>query len=92
MQRFSNAPEHHIIAILLVAIDQRIQFLRNGKYHMKIAYIQKIERLSSVDPTFLGKRLAFRAMPVTAGIIGWLFISTVRTFVHMSGSIDVRQF
>jgi len=43
LQRFRNAPEHQIIAILLVAINQRIQFLWNGKYHMKIAYIQKID-------------------------------------------------
>ena len=64
LQSLRYAPEQQIVAIPLVAVDKRIQFLRDSKHNVKIANFQKIGLLS-INPPLLGKCLALRAMPVT---------------------------
>ena len=52
----------------LVAVQKRIQFMRQGKNHMKIGCINDF-RAAAVYPEFLLYRLAVRAMAVPAGIV-----------------------
>jgi len=57
-----------VIQKLLVAIDYRVQFLRDSEDHMEVWCIQYIFP-ACVHPLFLRKFLAHGAAPVTAGII-----------------------
>jgi energy-converting hydrogenase Eha subunit H len=50
---------------------------------MKISYIEQI-CLPAVDPTFFGKGLAFRAMAVSAGIVGDTGITAFWAYIHVS--------
>jgi hypothetical protein len=57
-----------IIQKLLVTVDDRIQFLRDGEDHMEVWRIQYIFT-TGVHPLFLRELLAHGAASVTAGII-----------------------
>jgi hypothetical protein len=38
------------------------------------------------DPLFLPERLAFGAMPVSAGIVGWVLVSAMGAHVEMASN------
>ena len=49
---------------------------------MKIGYRQKL-CFPCQNPAFLGKRLAFGAMPVAAGVVGDFLVAAFITDIHM---------
>jgi hypothetical protein len=57
-----------VIQKFLVAVDYRIQFLRDSEDHMKVWRFQYIFP-AGIHPFFLWKLLAHGTAPVTAGII-----------------------
>jgi hypothetical protein len=57
-----------IIKKLLVAVDDRIQFLWDSEDHMEVWCIQYIFP-AGVHPLFLWELLAHGTAPVTAGIV-----------------------
>jgi hypothetical protein len=64
----------------------RIQFMRNGEDHMKIITRQKIG-LPVIEPFFLNHSLAFRAMSVSAGIVGYSFKTALITLFDMASEL-----
>ena len=50
---------------------------------MKVLNIQQIEALV-FNPAFFHEHLAFRAMPVPTGIVGWTLVSALRAFIHVA--------
>jgi hypothetical protein len=68
-----------IIQKLLVAVDDRIQFLRDSEDHMEVWRFQYIFP-AGIYPLFLWKLLAHGTAPVTAGII--VGGNTATSFTH----------
>ena len=58
------------------------QLRRNGEYNVEIRCVEKIFSLL-VDPRFFCKTLAFRTMPVPAGIVGDPHMSAVIAGIYM---------
>jgi hypothetical protein len=79
---FRHAAKQQIVATLLVTVNQRIQFLRNGKHDMEISNIQQI-RLPRINPAFFCESLALWAVAIAAGIVGRPLISAVWALVQM---------
>lgn len=69
-------------ADFFVVQDDRVEFVRQGEDIVVVAAGQKF-RLAVVKPLFLDQRLAFRAMPVSAGIVGILLKITVVALLNM---------
>jgi len=67
LKSFRHGSEQNIVTVLLVAVNQGIEFLRDSKYNMKVADIQQVV-LSCVNPSFLGECLALGAVTVAAGV------------------------
>jgi hypothetical protein len=57
-----------VVKKFLVAVNDRVQFLRDSENHMEVRSVQHIFP-ACVHPLFLRKFLAHGAAPVTAGII-----------------------
>ena len=62
--RFEKQVVHHF----LILTEHKVQFARHGKHDMEIPDIQQIALLV-FNPLFFGHCLAFRAMPVPAGVV-----------------------
>lgn len=71
-----------IIQELLVAVDQRVQFMRKGKYHMEVRGINDF-RFPLVYPDLLLNSLTVWAVPVPAGIVMDLQMSAFRAVVDV---------
>ena len=56
---------------LFMGEDQPVKLVRQSEDQMEIAHGQKLRGLL-FKPLCLGQRLAFRAVAVTAGVIGWV--------------------
>ena len=78
---------HHIIKKLLVAVNQRISFLWESKYYVKIRCIQYVFT-AFVHPFFFRQYLTHGTASVTAGIIVNLRVTTVfaDTYIGTIGS------
>jgi hypothetical protein len=63
---------------LLVAVDKRIQFMRECKNHMKVGRINNF-RPAFIYPQFLLDSLTIGTVTVTAGIVMKLRVPTVLT-------------
>ena len=63
---------------LLITVNQGIEFMGKGKYHMEVWGINGL-RAALIHPDFLLHSLTVRAVTVTAGIIMDFYVSTVRT-------------
>lgn len=66
--RFSTAFVEKSIQEFLVGIKQRVHFMWNGKYHMKIGGVNDLCP-ALIHPDFFLESLTVRAVTVTAGII-----------------------
>ena len=53
------------------------------KKRLLSAHIEQVSLLR-VNPAFFGECLAFRTVPVTARVVGWPLVSTLRTTVQMT--------
>lgn len=65
-----------MIQELLIAVDQGIQFMRKGKYHMEVRGINDF-RFPLVYPDLLQNSLTVWAVPVPAGIMMDLQMSAI---------------
>ncbi len=67
---------------LLITVNQGIEFMGKGKYHMEVRGIDDLSP-ALIHPDFLLHSLAVRAVTVTAGIIMDFHVSTVRTLAQI---------
>src|SRR5690606_4550373 len=82
-QRLFGCPKQDIVHLFGIMHTKNIQCFGKGKYHMKVAAIQKVF-LSLEYPSFPVGSLTFRAMPVAATIISDPFMATISASFHMS--------
>ena len=75
---FRYSIEKQGIQILLVAVDQGVQFARAGKYQMIIIDIQHMPVLR-IDPQLIRQCLAHGAGSVAAGIVMDLYMAALVT-------------
>jgi hypothetical protein len=68
LKGFSGSPEEKRVKLGLVLVEDRAQGVRDGEDCVEVRDVEQVVFLA-VDPTLFGKCLAFRAMPVAAGII-----------------------
>ncbi len=63
---------------LLITVNEVIQFMRQGKNHMKVGGINDFGP-AFIHPDFLQHRLTVRTAAVTTGIVVKFHVSTVST-------------
>jgi hypothetical protein len=68
-QRLRCGPEQDSIHHALVLQSQRREQLRQREHHVKVRYRQQV-RHAVGEPLLASCALAFRAMPIQAGVIG----------------------
>jgi hypothetical protein len=73
---------------LLVAVNQGIQLMGKGKYHMKIGCVNNL-RPAPVHPDFFQHSLAVRAVTVTTGVVMDFHMSAVGTLAEVSAKLSV---
>lgn len=61
---------------LLIAIDQRVQFMWKGEYHMEVRGVDDFS-FPFVYPDFFQNSLTVGAVPVSAGIVMDFHMSTI---------------
>jgi len=67
-QGFGSSTEEQAVEFPLILKKNRAQFVRHGENDVEVWDIEQIVFLI-IDPTLFGKRLALRAMPVSAGVV-----------------------
>lgn len=82
LKRLRHALEQKLVAVLLVAINQCIEFLRDGEDNVEVANIQQVGLLC-IDPSLLGQCLALGAVTVPTGIVGRSFVFAAWAPVHV---------
>ena len=83
-QRFGSGLEQEVVESLLVLEDDWVQFMRDSEDHVEVGYGKDFLK-SLLDPAHALQALAFRAVPVPAGIVRDTLVSTpVLTYVHMT--------
>ena len=78
---------HSVIQKPLITEDDRVQFLGNSKYYMKIGGIQNIF-FAGVDPFELWKFLAHRAASVSAGIVVDLYTTALFAYAYICAQLS----
>ena len=73
---------HGVIQKALIAKDNRVQFLRNSEYHMKIGSIKNIF-FAGIDPFELRQLLTHGTAPVAARIVMDLNTATLFTYAYI---------
>lgn len=76
-QSLGRSPVEKIVKKLLIAVDQGVQFLRNGKDHMEVRCVDDL-RLSGIDPLLFQESLAVGTVAVAAGIVVNINITAFR--------------
>ncbi len=66
-----------------VTAKERAQGVGNGEDDVEVADRQKL-CLPMLQPTLLGQRLALRAVPISAGVVGGMPVVTRVAFVEMT--------
>ena len=66
-QRLRRRLEQQVIQAARIALDQRVQDMRQGEDQMVMGRRQDFGA-ARLDPAFLGQSLAFRAMPIPTGM------------------------
>jgi hypothetical protein len=66
----------------LIDIEQSVQKLRHGKYNMKIPYGQE-STFKFIHPELLFYVLTLGAVPIAAGVVAYLLMTTAITLSHM---------
>ena len=82
LQRFGYCLKEKRVERLFVTKRKAVKLLGNGKDDMEVVHGQQVPS-PALDPTGPQQRLAFRAVPVSAGVVGNMFV------VAMVASIDV---
>jgi hypothetical protein len=77
-----TALEEHVIKLSLVFEAPRVYFLRQCEHYMEIGAIQEVV-LTCHYPSFTLYTLAFWAMPVSTGVVGYLFVRAPFTSVDV---------
>ena len=71
-----------IVNNLFVISDPGIKFVRQGKNIVIVSHWQQLSA-TSLQPSGFIERLAFRAMPVAAGVVDRMFIAAEVAFIQM---------
>src|SRR3990167_3237042 len=72
---------------LFVGEDQAVENVRQGKDQMKVTHGQKLRGLP-LKPLGLGQRLAFRAVAVTAGVVGRVLKAASVALLEMTSQLS----
>jgi len=67
-QRVGGGLEQEAVDRSRIGLCQHIQRVRQGEHQVEVRHRQQLGPPGS-QPTFLGQRLALRAMPVAAGVV-----------------------
>jgi len=68
LKGFGDSAEEERIKLRLILEEDRAQCIRHGEDYVEVRDVEQIVFLV-VDPALFGKGLAFRAVPVAAGVI-----------------------
>ena len=72
---------------VLITINEGIQFMGQGKNHMKVRGVDDF-RPAFIHPDFLLYSLTVRAVTVAAGVVVDFYVPTVRTLTEVTAKLS----